>query len=82
MSLSPLTSKRVQLADLALWPICQGGYDASHRAFIAPMRSCEPPEWLLDSKVPLEDVEYRGIKYSRFELVRLAAAAERNKAES
>jgi hypothetical protein len=56
----------IQLADLCLWPLCIGGYDAANVAY-AQMVSAGS---LLDSKLTPHEAEREGIKYSCFELRR------------
>ena len=57
------SSPLVQIADLFLWPMAMGGYDASNRPYA---RLCEE-EKLIDHAC--SKVEVEGIKYSCFELV-------------
>lgn len=59
------SSKLMQIADLYLWPMCIGGYDAGNRAFDALMTAGK----LIDCSMPPRLIPERGIKYSCFELV-------------
>lgn len=58
---SPMT----QIADLFLWPLCRGGYDASYR----PYRVLAERGKFIDSIIGDEERDARGTKYSCFELV-------------
>lgn len=60
--IKPKITKLMQIADLALWPVCQGGYDPSHRAY----RDMKENGKLLDSQCG-ESSEIHGVKYSCFE---------------
>lgn len=54
------TSPLLQISDLALWPICVGGYDTSNYAY----RTLKTAGTLIDSRLRAEEVMERGIKYS------------------
>lgn len=54
------SSPPMQVADVCLWPMCMGGYDAGNRAYSA-MRDRGV---LIDCKLPAGAVAERGIKYS------------------
>jgi len=56
-------SRLMQIADLALWPACKGGYDRGNRAYVA-LRDAGK---LLDSYCS-EENGIQGIKYSCFDL--------------
>jgi len=56
------TSALMQIADLALWPVCQGGYNASHRSYVALREHGK----LLDAQCT-PDNGLLGIKYSCFQ---------------
>jgi hypothetical protein len=58
------TSPPMQVADLCLWPLCIGGYDAANKADAA----LKAAGTLIDCKIPLDEVAARGIKYSCWEL--------------
>jgi len=58
------TSPPMQLADLALWPMCIGGYDPTNRALV----SLEQRRTLIDSRLNAADRPSQGIKYSCWEL--------------
>lgn len=53
----------MQLADLVLWPVCQGGYDRTNRAYAA----LEAAGKLIESQCTLEN-GLLGTKYSCFDL--------------
>ena len=55
------SSALMQFADLVLWPVCQGGYDANHRAYTALVQAGK----LIDV-LCTEDNGLQGIKYSCF----------------
>jgi len=59
------SSPMIQLADLVLWPLCRGGYDAQY----APYTHLRATRKLLDCIYPGEEVS-RGTKYSCFDLWR------------
>ena len=63
MKSSPL----MQIADLVLWPVCRGGYDASRQ----PYPLLVERKKLLDCLYP-ERIDERGVKYSCFEHWRAA----------
>jgi hypothetical protein len=54
------TSPMIQLADVALWPMCIGGYDANNRAY----RAMVDAGTLIDSRLAADLVSTDGIKYS------------------
>lgn len=58
-------SRIMQIADLYLHPICQGGYDPGHRPFAALREAGR----LIDCGLAREEVLTMGIKYSCFERV-------------
>lgn len=58
----PKDTKLMQIADLALWPVCQGGYNPGHRAY----REMQENGKLLDSLCG-EGGPLYGVKYSCFE---------------
>lgn len=60
--LKPKQSALMQIADLALWPVCQGGYDATHRPYQVLCKA----EKLLESVCP-EGSGLFGTKYSCFD---------------
>lgn len=62
------SSPMIQLADLYLYPMCRGGYEALYR----PYRLLRDSKKLRDDHLSAEHVEVLGIKYSCFELVRAA----------
>lgn len=55
-------SSLMQLADLLLWPVCQGGYNKDHRAYAELVRAGK----LLDVRCTEENGLF-GIKYSCFD---------------
>lgn len=55
-------SSLMQFADLLLWPVCQGGYDKTHRAYAALVEAGK----LIDVQCT-EENGLLGIKYSCFE---------------
>lgn len=55
----------MQVADLFLWPMCQGGYDQTHRAYRSLIESGQ----LIDTRLRPEEKAERGIKYSCFDTV-------------
>ena len=59
----PKITKLMQIADLALWPVCQGGYNRAHRAY----RDLYENGKILDS-LCTKDSPIFGVKYSCFEL--------------
>jgi hypothetical protein len=59
------TSPMIQIADLYLWPMCQGGYDATYDSY-EKLRSHSR---LMDSVCHPEEVEARGVKYYCFDSV-------------
>lgn len=63
------SSPLIQMADLCLWPVCIGGYDAQNRAY----RALRDAGSLIDSKLPTTEVDACGIKYSCFGPQMLAA---------
>lgn len=58
-------SRLMQVADLFLWPMCQGGYDQTHRAYRSLIESGQ----LIDTRLRPEEKAERGIKYSCFDTV-------------
>jgi len=58
------TSPIMQLADLYLWPICMGGYDAANRTFVRLRQDRR----LIDNVLDPGDLTALGIKYSCWEL--------------
>jgi len=58
------TSDLMQIADLVLWPVCKGGYHASHRPYVALRDHGK----LLDSLCTAGN-GLLGVKYSCFDLV-------------
>jgi hypothetical protein len=58
------SSPIMQIADLALWPMCIGGYDPNNRS-ITLMRAAGI---LIDNKLDSAQLEERGIKYSCWDL--------------
>ena len=62
------SSPMAQLADLYLYPICRGGYEANYR----PYTMLREKQKLVDDVLPPADAAVRGIKYSCFELVHAA----------
>jgi hypothetical protein len=60
------TSPLIQIADLYLWPICQGGYDATYD----PYRKLLNHDRLIDCLCEDSEVNALGIKYYCFDLVR------------
>ncbi|MEM9832308.1 MAG: DUF3800 domain-containing protein [Bacteroidota bacterium] len=56
----------IQLADLILYPIAKGGYDPNYR----PYKQLIEHKKLIDCYLPIEQVPYRGIKYSCFERIK------------
>lgn len=60
--LKPKATRLMQIADLALWPMCQGGYDPGHRSYQVLKKSGK----LLDAVCNTTD-DLHGIKYSCFE---------------
>lgn len=58
----PKQSALMQIADLALWPVCQGGYDRDHR----PYRVLRKQGKLLDAVCHAEN-GLHGVKYSCFD---------------
>lgn len=59
------SSVLMQIADLYLWPMCIGGYDAGNRAYSALLDAGK----LIDCCLSPEQIAERGIKYSCFDLV-------------
>jgi len=59
------TSPLMQIADLMLWPICKGGYDAAYK----PYSHLEGSGKLLDCRYPGQE-DGLGTKYSCFDLWR------------
>jgi hypothetical protein len=64
IKLKKKSSPMIQVADLYLWPMCQGGYDATHR----PYALLRHQKKLMDDYVPAEAVAELGVKYSCFDL--------------
>ena len=64
------SSPIMQLADLYLWPICIGGYDANNR----PYARLKEDGKLIDCLLSPEEIPVLGIKYSCWELVDERAA--------
>lgn len=60
------SSPMIQIADLYLWPMCVGGYDARH----LPYQLLRRARKLMDDQCPIEAVNELGIKYSCFDLVK------------
>lgn len=60
------SSPMVQVADLYLWPICRGGYDANYR----PYKTLVEHGKLIDCRLKAEERLTRGCKYSCFDLVK------------
>ncbi len=60
------TSPLVQLADLFLWPICMGGYDARNR----PYQRLRDDGKLIECALPENEWASLGTKYSCFENVK------------
>jgi hypothetical protein len=60
------TSPLIQIADLYLWPMCQGGYDATYD----PYRKLHSHNLLMDCVCDPAEVEALGVKYYCFELVK------------
>lgn len=58
-------SAAMQIADMVLHPVCLGGYDATHRPYMA----LRDGGLLLDCHLEPNDIPMRGIKYSCFDLV-------------
>jgi hypothetical protein len=58
------TSELMQVADLVLWPMCVGGYDAANR----PYTALKQAGTLIDSRLDAAEVADGGIKYSCWEL--------------
>jgi hypothetical protein len=56
------TSPLAQFADLYLWPICMGGYNAENRPYSRLMADGK----LIEAKLPKEEWTSRGSKYSCF----------------
>jgi len=56
------SSALMQFADLVLWPVCQGGYDATHRAYKALAQAGKLVDTLCTEANGLQ-----GIKYSCFD---------------
>lgn len=54
----------MQIADLALWPMCIGGYDPKNRSYLM-MKSAGI---LIDCKLDAAQLDERGIKYSCWDL--------------
>lgn len=59
------TSPMSQLADLYLWPICMGGYNARNR----PYARLKADRKLIECFLPEEQWPMRATKYSCFDLV-------------
>jgi hypothetical protein len=57
------SSPMIQIADLILFPVCIGGYDATHRAYQTLVNARR----LIDHHLPQEDCASMGIKYSCFD---------------
>jgi hypothetical protein len=64
------TSPMIQLADLYLWPMCQGGYDATYDPYCKLIRA----QRLMDTVCPQSERESLGIKYYCFDTVRRKTA--------
>lgn len=64
------TSPPIQIADICLWPMCFGGYRPDNLAY----RALQDAGTLIDTKLPPDEVESRGIKYSCWELQTARAA--------
>ena len=60
-------SLMMTIADLYLWPMCIGGYDASNRAYAALKTAGK----LIDCHLIAEQVPHLGIKYSCFDSVQV-----------
>jgi hypothetical protein len=57
------SSPMVQLADLVLFPLCVGRYDANHRAYTTLVEHGK----IIDSVIPAEQLASIGVKYSCFD---------------
>lgn len=68
------SSPLMQLADLALWPICIGGYDPKNRSYVYMQNA----GMLIDNKLAPELLSERGIKYYCWDL----EAARKNQSPS
>src|SRR4029079_9609840 len=66
------TSRLMQIADLALWPACKGGYDPTSRAYLA-LRDAGK---LIDAHCTGTN-GVQGIKYSCFDLVHQVAEKQK-----
>ncbi len=62
------SSPMVQIADLYLYPMARGGYQAEY----PPHVTLKENEKLIDSYLDAEDIPHLGIKYSCFDLVKKA----------
>lgn len=60
----PKASRLMQVADLALWPVCMGGYDSDNRSYTILKQSGK----LIDTYCTADGAAF-GIKYSCFDLV-------------
>ena len=63
------SSPIMQLADLYLWPIAMGGYNPNVR----PYKRLVEDKKLIDCHILEEEIPYKGIKYSCWDLVKKAA---------
>jgi hypothetical protein len=61
------TSRLMQIADLALWPACKGGYEPANRAYLALKEAGK----LIDAYCTADN-GVQGIKYSCFDVVSAA----------
>ena len=59
-------SPLIQIADLYLWPLCQGGYDATYD----PYSKLISHGRVADCVCAPEEIESKGVKYFCFDLVR------------
>jgi hypothetical protein len=66
------TSPMAQLADLYLWPICMGGYQADNR----PYRRLVQDEKLIECRIPEPDRQMLATKYYCFDLVEATQKAQ------
>jgi len=58
------SSPPMQIADICLWPMCLGGYKPDNMSYVA-LRNAGV---LIDCKLPPEEIETGGIKYSCWDL--------------
>lgn len=57
------SSRLMQIADLFLWPICMGGYDAKNYAYSRLLKAGK----LIECFIPEESIQQLGSKYSCFD---------------